>query len=522
MKRRAYGPSAADRLEPWVLGGSLLAYLLLTLFRFESPGFHWDGLRTVVRAVNYVDDWRRIADGYPLYHGSFHSLLLFPLFLLWEPNWVMLKLWNPAFNALALLFCHAFLRNVFSKPVALATVTLLAVHPAFVLASRVYADGAGSIMFYTMGCLFMLERWWALHKARWLVGAMLLLGFGLGTFLWFLWFAAGLALAALVFRKELARRLDPRSAAAAAAGLVPGLLPILTYEFASGFQSWGHVFNHAKGSSWSAPLVETGFANSFSGEMFFLHMFDLSSRGSFLYAPLALLAFLGLFRKALSGPKAGKSPLLLLLIVFGAMGLLMSLAGLLGYLSLPNAVPMKYLLLYPAPQLFIVLAAREALAWRPLPRAAAALALAALLGTEAATLAAYARAMRETCGRGRSTDAIYELADWLNRRTGPDDRIIASELVANNLRLHLPREKDKALTVVRLAAARAGDIPRGAAKNVYYVTVEMRQMPNLLEKTLKENSFEKLRDFEGREGRTIFSVHRYRPFRSPAPPKMLS
>jgi hypothetical protein len=490
----------------WV-GGCVLLFLLQSLIKIESPGFSFDGLRTVVKAIELSEHPRLLFLGYPLYHGHFVSYLLFPLFLVSDPHWAAMGLWNPLLNVFTLLFVYRTARNVFSPRVGLLTVFLLAAHPAFFMGSRQFLDGAGSICFFSTGCLFLLERWWSTRRARFLFGAMLLLGFGLGIQLWFVWFASALAAAALLFRREIAARSASSGAEelrAAAAGLAPGILPLAVHELARGFPSVERALQSLSHPNWGVGY-SVALQKLLSGEFHLRMHFGEPLAGNGWYSPALVLALAWLTARALRRTPAWRKPFAFAGTLFGVLAL-QALT-----IKSPDA-PLKLALLYPFPQVFLALAFWDALslkiAWPPPP----AVLLALLVWKEASTTGTYLRRL-EAGGAGRGTDTIYALADWLNVRTGPHDQIVTDFFTFNNLFLHLPREKLRDSLPLRdyLPDPSAGPAVLPAGRAGAYL-VWYRQIPRIAKPA---PPFRKVAEFsDPGGGPPVFEV--YRLERSPA------
>jgi hypothetical protein len=538
------GPRAGRAAEFAAVGGLLALFAALTLVKFESPASTWEGTRIVEKAWELVLAWEsgdhtELLKGYPLYHGEVMAYFLLPFFLKWGAPWGLVQSWVLAMNLFTLLFAYLAVRNVFSRRAALLTLALMAVHPSFIMGTKRFMDAIGAVGFFSVGCLLMLERWWTLRRDAWFGAAMLLLGLGMGTHFWFCWFVTALAVCALLFRRDVAARAGLgrpgrglRLALWGAAGLAPGLAPILVREIGSGFASWEGFLIRARQHTPGELLANLGHLDSAMDSSFYLATFfgqGSEGGGNEMYGPFVAAALAYLFWRALFGGAAYRKPFFAAATLFLLM---------LAQAAPATSLPLKLFLLYPFPQLFVALAACD-IACRPMPRARrwALLAPFALLAAaELRVLAAYFRLLERVGGARASTDAVYDVADWLNCRMGARDMLAADYFVAGNLRQLMPREKLANLmrfstlimamppkewtSGVEAAVAASGRYPRaylvwhgsqdGSFSQAPKSKDEQERLPRLL-RDWPPSTFVKLRDFRDRGGEVVMSVYRIAP-----------
>jgi hypothetical protein len=413
------------------LASLVVLYLFLACHRLGAPATIWDNLEEEYAAARWAEAYRAegrfpedFTGGYPLYHGRLNSYLMLPLFLVLEPSYRLLQLWPVAAGLGTLVLTVLFAARAFGAGAAVLTALLLVLHTSFTGGVRIGNSPENDMLLFSMGSLYLLHRWWRGGRTWNAALGLFLLGAGTGTRLWFVWFAAALAAAAIVARREIAARLardadgGTLALCAGAVGLAWGLLPVAWHEASRGLPSAaiaGGIFSETGFSPrenlaglWRAlgAVLSGAWVPSvqFAGTDF---PADALYPWFFL---AALLAGARLFR--------GEARFVWGLCLFLLAPALLSPA------ARPPA-PHYFVILYPFPQLLIALAllrGREALRnsrWALVPAAA----LAVLIAAETRSLAFYMNQIRVFGGFGHHTQATEDLALWLERNVRPGETV---------------------------------------------------------------------------------------------------
>jgi hypothetical protein len=503
----------------WV-GGAVLLFVFLATLKFESPGSTWDGTRITDKAWQMWECWRSgdyagVFQGYRLYHGHILSYLLLPGFMAAEgPSRTWAQLSNLLLNVGTLLLSYGAARSVFPRAVAGLMLLLLAVHPPFVMGTKVFIDATGAVCFFPALVLFLAARAWALRKPGYLWAAAFCAGWGLGTYLWFAEFLAALGLAAWLFRREISSRLRVRTWPLAALALIPGIVPIVCHELTTRYPSWGRLASRA--NEFPPGTVLHNLLNydvMMSSAFYFREFFGRSDE--FLrnpwYGPLALAAAAWLAARAAFGRPAFRK---------GTLFLLTTAAGTFALVVISPAVALKLFILYPFPQLFLALAARDVFSLKRRAWSfAAAAGLLTAAATEARALGHYVRLLQETGGARLSTDAVYDLADWLNVRVGERDLIVGHEFLTGSLRLLLPPEKMRSARGVLSRLHAPPEERERALESVRRLTRDFPRVFFLRHKAEEQPepdpaAFELLKEFRDRDGTVVLRAYRPRARRS--------
>jgi hypothetical protein len=540
--RRSPGPATPG--EAAVLAGLAGSFLFFALIEWGSPGRIWDGLRNAMQAIHLADAWRDhrfaiLLKGYPLYHGNLVAYMMFPFFAWLGPSWTFVRLWSVGSALATLALTYVFARNAFGRRAATLAVLLLVIHPSFVLGARNFMDGIPTAGVFVMGTLLCLERWWTTRGRAWLAGAALLLGLGTGTFLWFLWFAAALAGAALVFAKDVSRRFgagrSPRPAKhalAAAFALLAGLTPVLVGE-RFGPQPESSIERLVKRFGVETEAAGEPRPRSAAGEA--VHHLDmlLSSGQSLrlyfkekfrnrLYLPALALAFGWALFLAVRRGRGWRRTLflgLLLLLMIAAMAL-----------SPQTGLATKMFFFYPFPQLFIAVCAAGA--WERFRRGparwAALILVAALAARDAQGMARTVRALRDVGGTGYFSDTIYDLASWLKSSPRGDETVLfLDHFTPENLRLLMPDHRFKfvnaayvhpkwqVLPTKTLLEMLERDLEIGAARGLYVVRdCWDPDSKRPVWKVWEDGRFARVREFADRDGTPVLEVYSLRRSRT--------
>jgi 4-amino-4-deoxy-L-arabinose transferase-like glycosyltransferase len=256
-------PSSAWRPGPWRIAPllALLLYAALALHQLSLPGFYYDEALDLVPALEMAqgrpatlmpNDPGLTVFGYtaPLmildYMGTVSTYLFTPIFWLMGANWLVVRWGQVVIGLLIVALGHRVARAWFGPAVAALAALLLAVNPSFIFWSRMGISVSSIMSVCLLGALAVVAQWRRSGDERRWLWAGLLLGVGLWAKLLFLWWVTALpavyGLMQLPRWREWKREwaagcflgLPVRAVAWGAAGFVVGAAPLLYYNLATG------------------------------------------------------------------------------------------------------------------------------------------------------------------------------------------------------------------------------------------------------------------------------------------------
>jgi hypothetical protein len=453
--RPAVRRAAVLALLPLVL--SLVLFSALAAYQLELPGLHYDEAKeagvnamqlltgqpvTAFRAATVgLGPWRiplMVQD----YIGNLNVILAVPFLAIGGINTVALRALPLVLAALTLFLTWKVAARLGGPWAGGAAALLLAVNPSFVFWSRqgIFVTNITALFF--MAALWFGLLWWEGRRPRDLVLTALFCGLGVYAKLLFVWAAIALfllGLAALAWERRVQRDGEDRSArrglprirtlaVSLLAFLLP-LAPLILFNLRTGgtFASiFGHlgrsyygVDNSAYGSNLLVRLGQVG--SLLKGD----HLWYLGGINSNEAAPFLLLALVALSallwftrRKTLGavGTRRPFTPALALA--------LLALIVLQSAFTVSDLFITHFALLTPLIPLAGGLALGEGLRWAKgragLAPAGAVAALALMVvawaGADAATTARYHRGLSISGGYSAHSDAIYQLAAYLDKQ----------------------------------------------------------------------------------------------------------
>lgn len=186
---------------------ALAVFFYLSVTNINLPGLYYDEALDVVPTMQIVlgqpvEVWTGggISLGgrtFPVmisnYVGTVNTYLMLPFFYFLGVNVSSLRLMTIFFGGLTIIFCYLFVTDLLNRRAAAITVLLLAVHPAFIFWSRQGIYITSVMTFMATGSLFCLLRWYRENTAWYLYVGAFLLGLGLSAKFLFLWFIIALA-----------------------------------------------------------------------------------------------------------------------------------------------------------------------------------------------------------------------------------------------------------------------------------------------------------------------------------------
>jgi len=417
------------------LGLALLFFFALSLYQLHLPGLHYDEAQEVLPAMRLLlgqptEPFRGAAiqmagRAFPLmiydYLGTVNTYLVIPFFALLGIDVISLRLMAVIIGALTIVLAYGVAREMFDEKVAALSALLLSVHPSFIFWSRLGVYLTSVISALSMGSLLAFLHWYRQKKARYLYLGSLFLGLGLFAKFSFLWFLAGLLLAGLlvtVWKRALPGFLTPAQATLSLLFLALGSLPLILFNLQTRgtveiiqkylFTSYLGVNNLAFGANFLTRLhqftvlLKGGqfwylggvWANSFYPPLFFLTLLS------------AILLF---FKEREWVPKiAFLGTILVTMLPLSAFT--------------PTGLKLAhYVIFLPLPQ--ILLAASLGLWMRQEPRRlflpAALLVATVLFFSDLRVDIGYHRALTRTGGFDGFTEAVYQLAPYLEEEGAP-------------------------------------------------------------------------------------------------------
>ena len=200
---------------------ALAAFFYLSATNINLPGLYYDEALDVVPTMQIVlgqpvETWtgggislggRTFPAMISGYVGTINTYLMLPFFYLLGVNVTSLRLMTILFGGFALVLCYLFAKDFLHRRAAAITVLLLAVHPSFVFWSRQGIYITSVMTFMAAGSLFCFWRWYrgnrdlrfTIYDLRFTIGdwylyaGAFLLGLGLSAKFLFLWFIIALA-----------------------------------------------------------------------------------------------------------------------------------------------------------------------------------------------------------------------------------------------------------------------------------------------------------------------------------------
>lgn len=420
--------NTATEIAVIILG--LAAFLTLSIHQIELPGLNYDEAFDVVPAMQLllgqpIEPLRgsgiRIAGRtFPLmvmdYKGTVHTYLAIPFFLLLGINVFALRLSTVTFAALALLTTYFLAKELYDRRAAAVAFLLLAVNPSFIFWSRQGILWTSVMTLFSTGGLLFLLKWWHKESPTYLYLGALCLGLGMSAKLLFLWFPLALAATWLILRRSFASHLDSAQAAVAIPFLLVGASPLLVYNLQTGgtaevllenlTTSYYGTSNLAFFSNLRLRLSQFGALLTGRNFWYLGGIF-----GNDLYTVLFLaIAGLSLLLTLKTKEDWQKMAFPLLIMAFMAVE---------SCITVSDLWPEHYLILLPLPQLAIAaglsLFVRRSSLGKPTV-AAAVLMVTLLVAGDLWVDWSYHQALTRSGGYGAHSDAIYKLAEYLEKQ----------------------------------------------------------------------------------------------------------
>lgn len=413
-------------------------------YQIRLPGFYYDEAADVVPAMqivlgdpNQLDMAQSLTLG-PLrlpvmvmvYVGAVSTYAVLPFYWLFGVSVEATRAMTIFMASVALVFMYLFLKELFDRRVAALSTLLAAVHPSFVLWSRMGIYVSSPMLTMAAGALWCLLRWRRSRQSRYLYSAALFMGLGMSAKLLFLWFVVALAVAGLALglwprlhlgRWRLGSEATPpvgrRTAAVALGWFAAGAWMLIVYNLSTlgtvRFVLRNLVTTRAGANNLNIianlRTVFNQLLKILTGA-YHQNLWDVTDTNRIFaaafFACLVILVLCLLLRQSPWPPRR---------VAF--VILLPSLIWLQSAFTI-NALGATHLyILYPFPQVIIVLGVL-AVAERLRRQAVVALVIAALLVSDGWGLMAHYRTLSQTGGIRLFSDSIYALAEAVEQHDG--------------------------------------------------------------------------------------------------------
>lgn len=173
------------------------------------------------------------------YIGALEVYLLLPLFAIFGVSVWSLRFASVLWGAMSLILFFCWTRQLFGKTVATSATLLLATHPSFIFWHRLGCFASPEMLILVNGAVLLLVRYYETLNKRFIYLAMLLVGIGIYAKMIFVWFFFALVSCYLAFRflenmDSPARKLRARDFGLSAIALLIGSAPVIWYNLKTG------------------------------------------------------------------------------------------------------------------------------------------------------------------------------------------------------------------------------------------------------------------------------------------------
>ena len=413
------------------------------------------------------------------YESALPVYILIPFSLFFGVNLLSLRLMSIALAFVSLIYLYLLLRQWLGRRITLAALALIISNPVFVIYHKmsISVDTVYLACFFWAGLYYFYAYY--LSAKRWhLAAAAFCVGLGLEK-VTFLWYIAGVLLAAVVLRKRLARKnpIKPKDLLFALPAFCAGNFFMLYYNLRNGFKTVSFMYsNLVKPTQCGANNLD--FAVSL--KLRFHQLVDsINGRrigqgigGDDSFSPNALIfaaaILLLVFSARMIDPQRRKK-LVFLAAIFSAVYVC-------SHFTLTFFKPEHLYTLYFVPPILTAAALfflKEAVPYKRTAVCVAGILMAAMLAANIAGAAYDIRDLRKTGGRGRFSPAIPALASWL------EENGINDPVIVYNMDPTIPfLTKGKVQVIERTYHSMPGEFGRllkglsSRGTDIYFVTAE--------------------------------------------------
>ncbi|HOW26917.1 MAG TPA: glycosyltransferase family 39 protein [Elusimicrobiota bacterium] len=172
-----------------------ILFFFFTTYRLCSPSFLYNALSDELYGLgvlwrNGIGPWIQGylgRDGLHLYHGHIARYFYAGVFYLFGSSWPVVRIVPAVLGVITIVFTYLFLRELVHRRVALLAVFLLGIHPTFILGTKLGSVNVSYLQTIMMGTLYLLACWMRRGGTLYLYAAMIGLGLGVASRIWFIW-----------------------------------------------------------------------------------------------------------------------------------------------------------------------------------------------------------------------------------------------------------------------------------------------------------------------------------------------
>lgn len=426
-------------------------YLLFSIAYINRPGLQYDEMLFTNASFGNVDNsfiesqWQFGPVKIPLmlmtYIGAVKAYLYAPLFKLFSPSALIVRLPAILLGLVALIFTYKLVFRLFGDKTAALTALLLATDPSYIFSTRMDWGPVALMMFFKMGSLYLFYEYSRTSRKTLLALGALFLGLGLYDKTNFIWYCLALPAALVpVWQNKWNRLLTSRAIYIFLFFFLLGCWPLLLYNFiargqtfSGQMQPFGNILQSIqfKLQVLAGTLSSTNpysffnagdpigsvFAGNSTGwladRMPHLLISLIDFRATLLpevFAAALLVICMLLFKRGL--PKMRAAVFFCLIFVF-ILGLI--------FISYRATGPHHVIMLYPFPHIIIAYAVISLFETNSKPgvgKYAAACISVLLIISQVVVSAKYMQSFIRDGGKGWWSDAIYDLADYTQENNG--------------------------------------------------------------------------------------------------------
>ena len=440
---------------------ALTLYLLLSLTFLKLPGLQYDEVNFVNASMGRANAqfviWapRLFGRRLPLmimdYIGAVKSVLYAPIFKVFGTSATTVRLPVVCIGLVTLLTSYALLRRMFDDlRIAVIGLLLFATDPTFVFGNKLDWGPVSLMLLLEVSSLYFMWRWMQEGKRYFLVIAGFFFGLGLYNKIIFSWYLAAFFIALLLFfRANIKRLLSRRALVWFLAAWLAGCIPLVGFNIVNHMETFKHqevmkfpgietlkqryaLFRGTLDAQGVYFLVTRGQVEDMAG----IPKNGSSEKGDLLMRMIA--GFSWVRRSPMPLALAGSLVLILILWTLGRLSktreilfLTTQLVIIAAFICLtPKANGAHHVLaFYPFVFIVIAFAVCELGDWLGKSRTRASvvtgLCLSPLLLAQLVVDARYLQSFRASGGVGYWSDAIYELASFVDKN--PDKNFVLME-----------------------------------------------------------------------------------------------
>ncbi|MBN1621208.1 MAG: glycosyltransferase family 39 protein [Endomicrobiales bacterium] len=284
------------------------AFLTLTLWDLKHPISQYDEISFLSNTRTILSDGNEFATSPVLnlfgklslpffcnYHVGIEHLIYIPFIKIFGLSHNAVRIAGAFFSILTILFTFLFIRSFFNEIIAILTVILLSLHTPFIMGTK-FSILTGSLMQCVItAILYLLWIWYKKGNILYFFVACFLIGFGLNTRIWHIWFIIALSIYAIMNLKDFKRKISiPTKYLAMGFGLlILGAMPLLYFNLTNNFETVQYILSkiYKSNQSFSLSLYIDSLLES-------LNLFKALLKGKYLINHPVGRTFFSLFGNA--------------------------------------------------------------------------------------------------------------------------------------------------------------------------------------------------------------------------------